>query len=317
MKQQLRIGSNPVTVRGIAFSRAYLLVQGVGAGAIVDTDFLLNNLRIRIDVNQGDVKDSTSFNAVGPLMRGAIEYEQSTYINNLNLSATGQTCGGVLLAGLTDQSVFSVPLLDGGYILRGEDSISFFIDVLPTFFSANVTNASSVNLVIESGNDIEQIDVNIPVYEPITNDRQSPAYSYDSVSEIFLINAITPYVFSNDPFTSIDVRSQYVNDSFDSNTMADKRLEDFVTDTLIGCSLIYAVEPNTLFDVQVSLTITTANVTIGSQFLYIRKTLLTPQMTARSIAHESKKMFRNLKHRGINQRGLENVKQAIKNRYSK
>ena len=37
MKQQLRIGSNPIVISGQSFGRAYLLVQGVGAAALVNT----------------------------------------------------------------------------------------------------------------------------------------------------------------------------------------------------------------------------------------------------------------------------------------
>lgn len=310
MKQQLRIGSNSVSVKGQSFGRAYLLIQGVGAAALVNTDFLLSNLRIRIDLAQADVKDSTSFNAVGPLAKGVFDYANGSYFTDLGLANNGQSLRGKLLAGSTTQCTFAIPLLDGGYILRGEDNINFIIDVLPTFFTANSTNASSVNLVIESANDIEQTDINLPVYEPITNDRQSPAYTYDACSEIALINAIANYTFATEPFTSIDVRSKHVNDSFDMYTLSDKRLDDIDQTAIFGSSKIFYVEPSTLEQVQCNLNITTANVTIGSQFLYVRKTLMSSQLSARSIAHQNKIQSRKLNSRGISPKTLDFINKA-------
>ena len=234
MKQQLRIGSNAVKIQGQSFGRAYLLIHGYGASTLVNTDFLLTNLRIRIDLQQADVKESTSFNAVGPVAKGILDYAKADYFTQLGLANNGQSCIGKLLAGSTTQSTFAVPLLDGGYILRDEDYINFVIDVLPTFFTANTTSGSSVNLVIESANDINQIDINLPVYEPITNDRQSPAYTYDACSEIALINAVANYTFATEPFTSIDVRSKHVSDSFDMYTLSDKRADDIDQTAIYG-----------------------------------------------------------------------------------
>lgn len=310
MKQQLRIGSNSINVKGQSFGRAYLLIQGVGTSTLVNTDFLLSNLRIRIDLAQADVKDSTSFNAVGPLAKGVFDYANGSYFTDLGLANNGQSLRGKLLAGSTTQCTFAIPLLDGGYILRGEDSINFIIDVLPTFFTANSTNASSVNLVIESANDIQQTDINLPVYEPITNDRQSPAYTYDACSEIALINAVANYTFATEPFTSIDVRSKHVNDSFDMYTLSDKRLDDIDQTAIFGSSKIFYVEPSTLEQVQCNLNITTANVTIGSQFLYVRKTLMSTQLSARSIAHQNKIESRKLNSRGISPQALDYIHKA-------
>ena len=310
MKQQLRIGSNAVKIQGQSFGRAYLLVQGVGAAALTNTDFLLTNLRIRIDLQQADIKETTSFNAVGPVAKGILDYAKADYFTQLGLANNGQSCTGKLLAGSTTQSTFAVPLLDGGYILRGDDNINFVIDVLPTFFTANTTAGSSVNLVIESANDIQQTDINLPVYEPITNDRQSPAYTYDACSEIALINAVANYTFALEPFTSIDVRSKHVSDSFDMYTLSDKRADDIDQTAIFGSSKIFYVEPSTLEQVQCNLNITTANVTIGSQFLYVRKTLMSTQLSARSIAHQNKIESRKMLARGVTPEGLRYINQT-------
>jgi hypothetical protein len=307
MKQQLRIGTNTINLKGQSFGSAYLLVQGVGAAALTNADFLLANLRIRIDLKQSNLKDSTSFNAVGPTFRGATEYQHPTYITDLGYNTTGQTLRGKLLPGSTTQSTFTVPLLTGGYILRDEDNISFVIEVLPSFFSANSSNASSVNLVIEADNDIEQTDVNLPIYEPITTDRQSPAYSYDSCSEISLINTVTNYTFATDPFNSIEVRSKHVSDTFDIYTLADKRTTQCTQQIANGTTSIYNFEPSTIDQVQVNLNVVTANVTSGSQFLYISKTLFSTVLAIKSIAHADKVANRKMLVRGITSKLLNQV----------
>ena len=299
MKQQLRIGTNSINLKGQAFGQAYLLVQGVGAAALTNADFLLSNLRIRIDLQQSNLKDSTSFNAVGPLHKGAIEYQYPDYLTNLDLSANGQTLRGVLLPGSTTQSSFTIPLLNGGYILRDEDYINFVIEVLPSFFTANSTNASSVNLVIESDNDIEQADVNLPVYEPITTDRQSPQFSYDSVSEVSLINADNAYTFATDPFVSIEVRSKHLADTLDSYTLYDKRLSQMTQALPNGNTQVYNFEPSTIDQVQINLNIDTTNVISGSQFLYVSKTLYSPVVAVKAIAHAEKVQKRKMLVRGV------------------
>ena len=313
MKQQLRIGSNSIKIQGQSFGQAYLLIQGVGTTTLLLSDFLLSNLRIRIDLNQADVKESTSFNAVGPVAKSCFDAVHPSFVTDMAFSTNGQTCRGKLLANSTVASTFRVPLLDGGYILRGDDNINFVIDILPGFLTSNSTN-STVNLVIESANDIEQVDINLPVYEPITTDRQSPGYNYDACSEIMLLNAVngSNYIFANDPFNSIDVRSKHVSDYFDSNTLADKRSFDTDQSANLGSSLIYSVEPSTLENVAINLSINTIPVTAGSQFLYVRRTYFSSQVSARSISHQNKVSSRKLTTRGITPQSLEYIKKASK-----
>lgn len=302
MKQQLRIGTNTINLKGQSFGTAYLLVQGVGTAALTNTDFALANLRIRIDLSQSNIKDSTSFNAVGPTFKGGVEYQHPSMLTDLGFAATGQTLRGKLLTGSTTQSVFTVPLLSGGYILNDDDQISFVIEVLPSFFTANSSNASSVNLVIEADNDIQQVDVNLPVYEPITTDRQSPAYYYDSVSEIVLINTNTAYSFANDPFNSIEVRSKHVSDTLDIFTLFDKRIYKSTQQLANGTTHIYDFEPSTIDNVQINLNVVTANVISGSQFLYVRKTLMSTTLAVKSLLHSEKISARKLIARGVTEK---------------
>jgi hypothetical protein len=308
MKQQLRIGSNPIVLSGTSFGRAYLLVQGVGAAAIANTDFNLNYLRTQIEISQAGIKDSTAFNAVGPVTRAVNELNYtggpsgSTGQPDWNLASTGQTLGGVptIASGLT--SIFYIPLLEGGYSLKGDDYIRFNIDVLPTFFSSNVTSGSSVYLVTEEANGIVQTDVNIPVYEPITTDKQSPAFSYDAVSVCEFLNAVetasTSWDYSTDPLQAVDFRSQFVTEQFDINTLYAKNLVN-ASNPLTNSHTIYSVEPSALWDAYIGLAINTTNVTIGSQFLYVSKVLTGSSLLNRAIDHEAKIMRTNLKMRGV------------------
>lgn len=313
MKQQLRIGSNPIVLSGTSFGRAYLLVQGVGAAAITNTDFNLNYLRTQIEISQAGIKDSTAFNAVGPVTRALNELPYTTgpvasgapffpYCPNWNVAANGQTLGGVSTIPTNLTSVFYVPLLEGGYSLKGDDYIRFNIDVLPTFFSANVTSGSSVYLVTEEANGIVQTDVNIPVYEPITTDKQSPAFSYDAVSICQFLNAVETnpeaWNYSSDPLQAVDFRSQFVTEQFDVQTLYAKNLVS-ASNPLTNSHTIYSVEPSALWDAYIGLAINTTNVTIGSQFLYVSKVLTGSSLLNRAVAHEEKIIKTNLKMRGV------------------
>lgn len=309
MKQQLRIGSNPIVLSGTSFGRAYLLVQGVGAAGITNTDFNLNYLRTQIEICQAGIKDSTAFNAVGPVTRAINELPYTTAgttspadqgFPNWNIASNGQTLGGVTVG--SNASVFYVPLLEGGYVLKGDDYIRFNIDVLPTFLSANVTAGSSVYLVTEEANGIVQTDVNIPVYEPITTDKQSPAYSYDAVSVCQFLNAVeTPlgsWDYTSDPLQAVDFRSQFVTEQFDINTLYAKNLVS-ASNPLTNSHTIYSVEPSALWDAYIGLAINTTYVTIGSQFLYVSKVLTGSSLLNRAVEHEAKIIKTNMKMRGV------------------
>lgn len=309
MKQQLRIGSNPIVLSGTSFGRAYLLVQGVGVGPLVNTDFNLNYLRTQIEISQAGIKDSTAFNAVGPVTRAINELNYTanpgatTGFPSWGVASNGQSLTGVITDPTTlNTSVFYIPLLDGGYSLKGDDYIRFNIDVLPTFFSSNVTSGSSVYLVTEEANGIVQTDVNIPVYEPITTDKQSPAFSYDAVSVCQFLNAVECdsryFDYTIDPLQAVDFRSQFVTEQFDIQTLYAKNLVNN-SNPLVNSHTIYSVEPSALWDAYIGLAINTSSVTIGSQFLYVSKVLTGSSLLSRAVEHEAKIMKTNLKMRGV------------------
>lgn len=298
MKVQLRTGNNPLTLKGQSFDSAYLLIEGVGAAALANTDFNLVNLRSTITVKQAGVEGTTSFNAVGPTVKGLLDSKDPSAYTNCSFAATGTTCRGILRGGTTTQSTIKVPLLEGGYILRGDDCIDLNIEVLTGLFSANSQANSYVYLVTEEANGIVQTDINLPRYEPIDNSRQQVSFSYDGVSEVYFINSGS-YSATTNPLTSIEVRSSYVNDRFDAATLDALRPVRIGQTANQGNSKIYAVEPNALYDVQINASITTANVTAGANFLYVNTVLTGKYLTVRGIAQAQKIQKRNLSKRGL------------------
>jgi hypothetical protein len=298
MKVQLRSGNNPLTLKGMAFDKCYLLIEGVGAAALTNADFNLVNLRSTLTVKQAGVEDTTSFNAVGPVIKGLIDSKDPGAYANNTFAASGTTCRGILRGGTATQSTIRVPLLEGGYLLRGDDCIELNIEVLSGLFSANSQANSYVYLVTEEANGIVQTDINIPRYEPIDNSRQQVSFSYDGASEIYFLNSGT-YSATANPLTSIEVRSAYVADRFDAATLDALRGYRIPATANQGNSILYAVEPNALYDVTVNASIATASVTAGANFLYVNKVLSGKFLAARGLAQSIKIQKRNLSKRGL------------------
>jgi len=303
MKQQLRIGSNPIKLQGTSFGRAYLLVQGVTTNTTIGSNaFDLQNLRTQIEISQCGVKDTTSFNAVGPVARAISElgFEQMAAGLNWNISNGSTTLAG-FNTGQYNTSAFYIPLLEGGYILKGDDYINFNIDILPSFMSADVSAGSSVYLVTEEANGIIQADVNLPVYEPITTDKQSPSYTYDALSEVSFVsfnNVGAGFDYNSSPLQSVDFRSDYVTENFDIVTLYAKNVATLSNPSNQSFPIFY-VEPSALWNCQVGLAINTSNVNIGLQFLYVRKVLTSPNLVSRAVAQETKIQKSSLRKRGL------------------
>lgn len=297
MKIQLRSGNNPLTLKGISFDKCYLLIEGQGAAALTNTDFNLTQLRATINVKQAGVEGSTSFNAVGPTIKGLIDMKDPSAWTNYSFAASGTTCRGALRGGTTTQSTIRIPLLEGGTILRGDDCIDLNIEVL-SVFSANSQANSYVYLVTEEANGIVQTDINLPRYEPIDNSRQQVSFTYDGASEIYFLNS-GAYSATTNPLTSIEVRSAYVNDRFDAGTLDAIRPLRIAQTANQGCSILYSVEPAALYDVTVNASINTANVTTGANFVYVNTVLTGKYLAARGLAQSVKIQKRNLQKRGI------------------
>lgn len=298
MKIQLRSGNNPQTLKGLSFSRAYLLIEGVGTAALTSADFDLTQLRSTITVKQAGVEGTTSFNSVGPVIKSLLDAKNPSSWANYSFAASGTSCRGELRGGTTTQSTIRIPLLEGGYILRGDDCVELNIEVLSGLFNANSQTNSYVYLVTEEANGLVQTDINLPRYEPIDNSRQQVSFTYDGASEISFLNS-APYSATTNPLTSIEVRSSYVNDRFDAATLDGLRGLRTAQTANQGSSILYQVEPAALYDVTVNASIVTGLVTTGANFLYVNTVLTGKYLAARGLAHSMKMQKRNLSKRGL------------------
>lgn len=309
MKQQLRLGSESIKLQNKSFGRAYVLFQLVTdtTGTNVDdsTNLDLTKLRISIDLKQGGIRETSSFNGVAPLGLEVLKQINPNYSTDINFDTSGLTCQGAYVYNISltsDLRLVKVPLLWGGYQLKADDELTFNIDQIPGIYNAGCAIASTAYLVVEEANDINQTDVNLPFYYPITADKNSPSFSPKGASEIMLISTSKTQKLSDAIFTSAEVRSAQVNDRFDIYSLAQLRFDKQITN--LGASIyesvnIYNVEPSALTDVQVDLGVNTTNVIDGAQFLYVSKVLFSTEIAMRSIAHANKVAERKLSYRGL------------------
>ena len=295
MKIQLRQGSESHTIKAQSFKRAYLLIQSVGntpTDAPTTLDINLSQLNITLELYQGDKLYTSSFNGVAPVALGAMKQKLFESVRSVNFDASGLTCQGQFVqtngAGNVYLNNVYVPLLWGGYNVKGDDYLKVIVNTNPGFFGGANTNASSFYLVTEESTDVNQLDVNIPYYYPITIDKTNPQFSESACSEIYLINT-APYTFATQPFQSVEVRSKFVNDRFDNYTLetlsreiGEGRQYD------LGCNEVYNVEPSTLEDVQINLDVNTAVVVNGAQWLFVSRTGFSTAILEKAVERETK-----------------------------
>jgi hypothetical protein len=311
MKQQLRLGSESITLTNKSFGRAYLqfqLVTDTTAGTDNDTNLDLSKVRISIDLKQGGVRETSSFNGVGPVALEILKAVNPLYQSDINFANTGLTCQGAqvfAISGTSDLRLVKIPLLWGGYQLKADDSLTFNIDQIPGLYNAACTAGSTAYLVIEEASDINQSDINLPYYFPITADKNSPSFSLKGTSEVMLLSSTRTTQLSDAIFTSAEIRSSHVNDRFDLYTLSQLRFDKQITSSpanIYESTNIYNVEPSALSEVQVDLGINSTQVVDGAQFLFTSKVLFSPEIAMRAIAHSNKVTQRKLNLRGLGKR---------------
>jgi hypothetical protein len=270
----------------------------------------LSKVRISIDLKQGGVRETSSFNGVAPVALEILKSINPQYQNDISFNPiSGLTCQGAqvyTISATSDLRLVKIPLLWGGYQLKADDSLTFNIDQIPGLYNACCSASSTAYLVIEEASDINQTDVNLPFYYPITADKNSPSFSLKGTSEIMLLSSTPTGSLSRAIFTSAEIRSSHVNDRFDLYTLAQLRFDKKITNLLPNLSEstnIYNVEPSALTDAQIDLGINTTQVVDGAQFLFSSKVLFSPEISMRAIAHASKVQERKLNARGLGKRG--------------
>jgi hypothetical protein len=308
MKQQLRLGSESIKVVNKSFGRAYILFQLVadtGAGVDDSTNIDLSKVRISIDLKQGGVRETSSFNAVAPVGLGRLKTISSNFSNAVNIdTASGVTCQGQYIGddgGAINYRNVQVPLLWNGYNLSADDCITFNIDQIPGLYNTACATASTAYLVIEEANDVVQTDINLPYYYPITADKNSPSFTVKGASEVMIISNTLKPNFQDSIFTALEIRSGSVNDRFDLYTLAQLRYDRAIdlSSPLYESTNVYNVEPSALNDVQVDLAVNTTSVVDGAQFLFISKVLFAGEMAYRALAKTSEIQNKKLKLRGL------------------
>lgn len=321
MKIQLRQGSESHTIKAQSFKRAYLLIQSVGDTALSvpsTSDIDLTKINVTLELNQGGRLYTSSFNGVAPACVGAMKQRAFESVDSLNFASSGLTCQGQFVepAGVNPfiNNVY-IPLLWGGYNVKGDDYFKIIVNTNPGFFGGANTNSSSFYLVTEESTDVNQIDVNIPYYYPITIDKTNPQFSEKACSEIYLINS-APYSFATQPFQSIEVRSKYVNDRFDNytlETLSRELGEGRKFDK--GCNQVYNVEPSTLEDVQINLDVNTAVVVNGAQWLFVSRTGFSVELLEKATEREHKINVSKAIARGVSFASKPMVKGSLSKRY--
>jgi hypothetical protein len=312
MKRQIRLGEDTYKVQGKAFKEAYILLEKTmifeegGPISQSETDINLQALRVQISVEQEGAKATTSFNAVGPVVKYALYNPEPTSYQNHLFDSNGTSCRGLFTG--TSTSLVKIPLLET-FILKGGDCITFNVSTLSTLWGQNVdANSSGIYLVIEEGSDLEQLDINLPCYEPITIDKQSPSWQYNAVSRIAILNGtndggMIPLTYTN-PVNYVEITSQHVSERFDINQQFIKAFDLGKTDSdNLRSYRLYDVEPSALTDVTINMGVDTSLVSTGACFLYVEKVVVDKGLVIRGIAHSQKVKDSKLKFRGFGKGG--------------
>lgn len=294
MKIQLRQGTDSFKLTAQSFKRAYLLIQSVGDGgssAPSTNDINLNNLNVTVELHQSGETYLTSFNAVAPTVLGAMKSKNPNSVSAIGFNANGTSCRGNVVSSATGNYVNEVyvPLLWDGYVLGEQDYVKITTTTIQGLFGGSNTSNSSFYIVVEEGAEVNQLDVNIPVYYPITIDKTNPQFNEELASELYLINSVPSYTFETQPFRSIEIRSNHLNDAYDlytletlSNVYGYGRSKDF------GSNLIFNVEPSRLSHVLVNMDVNVANVTNGANWLFISRVCSNEMVAHNAIIRQEK-----------------------------
>jgi hypothetical protein len=320
MKIQLRQGTDSFKLTAQSFKRAYLLIQSVGdAPASVPTtqDVNLSNLNITIELHQQGETYLTSFNGVAPAVLGALKSKNPQSVVAQNWDATGVSLQGNVVPVATGTPFVNevyIPLLWDGYNLKEGDYCKFTTTTIGGFFGGANSNNSSFYIIVEEGLDVNQVDVNIPVYYPITIDKTNPQFNESMVSEIYVLNSVPTYSLNIQPFRSIEVRSKEVNDAFDlytletlSNVYGYGRFFDY------GSNQIYNFEPSRLSDVLINLDVNTSVVTNGANWLFVSRVCANEEVAKNAIERSERINFAKANQVGLT-RGISSAPRSAMER---
>jgi hypothetical protein len=309
MKRQLQNGNDFLEIKDTSFKRAFIYVNKVlkedGSSTYQDID--LRQMTITIEATKEGVVKSTSFNAVGPAYKyaytsGNVSGGFITFGNQEPLTS-GYVVNG---ADAPDGSAFLVlPLLEN-FILKGSDKVKISVQWQRDkfFVGDSEPNASQVYIVLEQGNDIVQLDMNLPEYIPITNNIQNPSWSFGSLSRLYLLGMSLNSPINSTVFQSDQIKLEL--DRQDLNVLALENLTNIggtfpsaFSAPSLSSIRIFDVEPSAVTKCVINLNINTTEVVTSMNYIYIEHVV-----TARAIAVAGLAQADKIRRRKLNFRGL-------------
>lgn len=309
MKQQIRnLGNETVTLRNKAVKQTYLLIHSIQDAvntAPANTNIDLSKIRIEMNLKQGGQEMTTSFNAIGPAVLGALKMKASGSVSNIGLASGGTTCAGIKInaedADSYAETFLKIPLLDTAVILKGSDELNITIDLLSGHFSSAVDGSSKVYLVAEEGHDLNQLDMELPYYYPFTTDKQTVSLTFPAISELALIDSGTTYSKESCPFTSVEIISDQMRERYDTAQLYMKQADEYVgipSENYVNFFVLDA-NPSCITEVEVNAGVDTSLITANNQFLYVKKVNPNRQLATRAVARKHKVAVRKANFRGL------------------
>lgn len=310
MKRQIRNnGSEVVQIKGTSFKKLYLQIVTVGPDdttAPSNKDIDLTRIRIGLELTQHGQSMSSSFNAVGPTALGVLKNKDVYGMNNVGFNPTiGTTCSGYTIqdvgSGLPFQNLLVIPILYNGMTLTEDDCLEVKIDLLTGLFSSgNATDDSKVYLVTEEGSDVEQLDLQLPVFYPLTVDKQSPAFNENAVSEVAILSSWSDGDSREFAIQNVDLKSQYVNERYDQVTLYAKQIIETPSFVDGFNVLINNSFPSTLDKFELNLDVDTSKLHNGCEFVYVLRAKHNARLASRALTHRAKVGKRKALARGLN-----------------
>jgi len=308
MKVQLRNSGNEVhTFSNRNLRRIYLEIHGiqdVANTAPATTNIDLSKIRVSLDVKQAGTSASTSFNAIAPTVAGALHYNYPS-ITQLNFSSGGVTLAGqtvvVAASGVYAETITIVPLVFDPFILKGQDEMKVNIDLNTGLFEAALDGSSKVYLVTEDGTDLNQVDISLPIYTPLTNEKSQVSFSYPAVNKLSLIDSGGTDSRSDIPFTSVEIKSNHFNDRFDTIDLVSRQLLDSrvpFADNNNNFKIV-DITPSSLVDVTVNIAVDTTLITANNQFLFANSVIYNRALASRSVSLAQKVNAKKAAYRGF------------------
>lgn len=291
MRQQLRNnGNEKYPFRNQSLRRVYLLIHTVNDAvntAPSTTDIDLSKIRIDMTLSQNGKSLSTSFNAIAPVVRGALFDKSSGSVSDIGFASGGTTCSGIKVltetASVKAESYVIVPLIHTGINLKGDDLLDIQIQLNQGHFSTAVDSDSKIYLISEVGTDIVQMDMELPQYIPLTADKQQVKFDFPACSEIALLDSGTSAEKSANAITSIEVKSRHFSETYDAlQVIANNQMDLVGTPTERFNNFIIAnVNPSALIDTHINLSIDTSLITTNNQYLYVNEVAFNTQLVKR------------------------------------